>query len=297
MPIARVRDIDICYELAGSGPRLLKIWGTGGDLRRPLTDFDRLLAAHFTVLAFDQRGMGRSGKPARDYTMADYADDAAGIMAVLGWDRAAVLGYSFGGMVAQQLALRHPARVERLVLMSTSAGGAGGSSYPLHELADLDDEQRVRRFLELADSRRTPHWQAAHAALWQSLVDDGMAMLRLGADDPAWRAGSLRQLGARRGHDTWDRLPELKMPVSVFAGRYDSIAAPQAQRRMAEHIPGAAYREFNGGHLFFVQDPSAAEVIVAALAPAPGQQKVMPPAQPGAVSPADGADDTATRRA
>ena len=269
MPIARVRDIDICYELAGSGPRLLKIWGTGGDLRRPPNDFDRLLAAHFTVLAFDQRGMGRSGKPSRDYTMADYADDAAGIMAALGWDSAAVLGYSFGGMVAQQLALRHPARVERLVLMSTTAGGAGGSSYPLHELMELDDEQRVRRFLELADSRRTPQWQRDHAALWQSLVDDGMAMLRLGADDPAQRAGSLRQLSARRGHDTWDRLPELKMPVSVFAGRYDTVATPDAQRRMAEHIPGAGYREFNGGHLFFVQDPGAAPVIVEALAPAP----------------------------
>ena len=124
-----------------------------------------------------------------------------------------------------------------------------------------------------------------------------MAMQVAGADDPPWPSGRVRPLGARRGHDTWDRLPELKMPVSVFAGRYDSIAAPQAQRRMAEHIPGAAYREFNGGHLFFVQDPSAAEVIVAAPAPAPGQQKVMPPAQPGAVSPADGADDTATRRA
>jgi 3-oxoadipate enol-lactonase len=96
-----------------------------------------------------------------------------------------------------------------------------------------------------------------------------MAALRLGADDPAQRAGSLRQLGARRGHDTWDRLPGLKMPVSVFAGRYDSIAAPDAQRRMAERIPGAGYREFNGGHLFFVQDPGAAPMIVEALAPAP----------------------------
>jgi len=76
-----------------------------------------------------------------------------------------------------------------------------------------------------------------------------------------------------------------------------SIAAPQAQRRMAERIPGAGYREFEGGHLFFVQDARAAEEIIAALAPAPDQQNVMPPAQPGAVSPADGADDTATRRA
>ena len=265
MPFIRVRDIDICYELGGAGPRLLKIWGTGGDLRRPQTDFDRYLAAHFTVLAFDQRGMGRSGKPERDYSMADYADDAAGLMAALEWDSAAVLGYSFGGMVAQEFALRHPQRVERLVLMSTSAGGAGGASYPLHELADLDDAQRVRRFLELADSRRTPDWQLEHAALWQCLVDDGMAVLHLGTDDPMQGAGSLRQLGARRGHDTWDRLPGLKMPVSVYAGRYDAIATPQVQRSLAAQIPGAVFQDFAGGHLFFVQDPTAAPVIAAAL--------------------------------
>jgi 3-oxoadipate enol-lactonase len=265
VPFIRVRDIDICYELAGSGPRLLKIWGTGGDLRRAPTDFDRYLTERFTVLAFDQRGMGRSGKPARDYSMADYADDAAGLMAALSWDSAAVLGYSFGGMVAQEFALRHPDRVERLVLMSTSAGGAGGTSYPLHELADLDDEQRVRRFLELADSRRTPQWQLEHAALWQSLIDDGMAVLHLGADDPMRRTGSLGQLGARRGHDTWQRLPELKMPVSVCAGRYDTVATPEVQRRLAAQIPGAGYREFEGGHLFFVQDPGAAPVIADAL--------------------------------
>jgi 3-oxoadipate enol-lactonase len=197
--------------------------------------------------------------------MADYADDAAGLMAALGWDSAAVLGYSFGGMVAQEFALRHPDRVERLVLMSTSAGGAGGTSYPLHELADLDDEQRVRRFLELADSRRTPQWQLEHAALWQSLIDDGMAALHLGADDPMQRTGSLGQLGARRGHDTWQRLTELKMPVNVYAGRYDTIATPKVQRRLAEQIPGAGYREFEGGHLFFVQDPGAAPVIADAL--------------------------------
>ncbi len=185
-----------------------------------------------------------------------------------------MLGYSFGGMVAQELALRHPARVERLVLMSTSAGGAGGSSYPLQELADLDDEQHMRRFLELADSRRTPQWRLANPALWQSLLDDGMAALRLGADDPAQRSGSLRQLAARRQHDTWERLPGLRLPVSVYAGRHDAIATAEVQRRLAARIPGAVFEDFAGGHLFFVQDPSAAPVIVSALGslPAPGMQ-------------------------
>ena len=265
MPVARVRDIEICWEISGEGPRLLQIWGTGGDLRRPPTDFDRYLATRFTVLAFDQRGMGRSGKPERDYTMADYADDAAGLLDAVGWEQAAVLGYSFGGMVAQELALRHPRRVERLVLMSTSAGGAGGSSYPLHELAELDDEARVRRLLDLADSRRTSQWQLANPAQWQSLVDVGMAALQLGADDPAQRSGRLRQLAARRRHDTWARLPGLRMPVSVFAGRYDATATPEVQRRLASRIAGAGYREFIGGHQFFVEDPSAAPMIAGAL--------------------------------
>jgi 3-oxoadipate enol-lactonase len=265
MPFMRVRDIEICYEIHGAGPRLLKIWGTGGDLRRPATDFDRQLTEHFTVLAFDQRGMGRSGKPEHDYTMADYADDAAGLMTALGWERAAVLGYSFGGMVAQELALRHPTRISRLVLMSTSAGGAGGMSYPMHELAELEDEARVKRFLGLADKRRTPQWQAEHAALWQNLASDGLAALRQGDEDPASRAGAERQMAARRGHDTWERLPQLAMPVAVFAGRFDAIAPPDVQYRLAGQIAGAGYREFDGGHLFFVQDPAATRVVLDSL--------------------------------
>ena len=64
-----------------------------------------------------------------------------------------MIGVSFGGMVAQELAVRHPRRVARLVLACTSPGGAGGSSYPLHELAELPDEERVSRSLELADTR------------------------------------------------------------------------------------------------------------------------------------------------
>ena len=137
MPTAQVGGIDLHYELARQGPRLLFIGGTGGDLRHRPNVFDGPLASSFEVLAYDQRGLGRSGKPTPPYSMAEYGEDAARLLDAVGWETARVVGVSFGGMVAQEVALRHPERVERLVLACTSSGGAGGASAPLLEYADL----------------------------------------------------------------------------------------------------------------------------------------------------------------
>ena len=131
MPTTKVDDIEIYYEIAGSGERVLYISGTGGDLRNKPNVFDGPLSREFEVLAFDQRGLGQSGKPTGAYTMADYADDAANLLSALSWDVAGVMGVSFGGMVAQELAIRHPQKVPGLVLSCTSSGGAGGASFPL----------------------------------------------------------------------------------------------------------------------------------------------------------------------
>ena len=137
MPFTTVRDMRMYYEIRGTGPRLLYISGTGGDLRRSPNAFDSPLTEHFEVLAYDQRGLGQTDKPDVAYTMADYAADADGLLQALGWDECLVMGISFGGMVAQEFALRYPHRVQRLVLGCTSSGGEGGASYPLHELAHL----------------------------------------------------------------------------------------------------------------------------------------------------------------
>src|ERR1700761_102974 len=147
MPTARANGLTLYYERAGEGPPLLFISGTGGDLRVKPNVFDGPLAKAFDLVAYDQRGLGRSAKPDVDYTMADYADDAAALMDHLGWERERVIGVSFGGMAARELALRHPGRVERLVFACTSPGGAGGASYPFHQIQHLTGEARGRHLL------------------------------------------------------------------------------------------------------------------------------------------------------
>jgi 3-oxoadipate enol-lactonase len=263
MPFAELSDrgIRLYYELRGAGPPLTYLGGTGGDLRRAPNALEVMLAKHFRVLMLDQRGMGRSGKPDVPYAMADYAEDAAALLDHVGWARCPVLGYSFGGMVAQELALRHPERLERLVLLSTTAGGAGGASYPLHELSDLTPEQLALRMVELGDRRRGARWRAEHPGMQRALADEALVALRLGAEEPGHAIGARRQIEARRMHDTWERLPGLRLPVWVFGGRYDGIAAPEAVERLAGRIPGAKLEFFEGGHLFYLQDARALERI------------------------------------
>jgi len=261
MPTTTANGLQIYFERAGSGPPLLFISGTGGDLRAKPNVFDGPLPKSFEVLAYDQRGLGRSEKPDRSYSMADYADDAAALMADQGWDGAFVIGVSFGGMVAQELVLRHPKRVKKLVLACTSPGGAGGASYPFHEIEHLAGEARAKHLLPISDTRRDEAWARANPEPYAAFVAMAAAPPP-GAGEPGHEMGAHRQLAARAGHDTWDRLPQISCPVLIAAGRYDGIALPEAQERMAARIPGAQLRFFEGGHLFMIQDRTAVPVMV-----------------------------------
>ncbi len=253
MPYAQANGIEIYFERAGEGQPLLFISGSGGDLRNKPNQFDSPLAQHFELLCYDQRGLGQTAKPAGDYTMIEYADDAAGLLDTLGIEKIPVIGVSFGGMVAQEFALRHPHRVQALVLACTSAGGAGGASYPLHELQKLPATQRAEQHLRVSDVRHTDQWIASNPQAWEKRMALALSAQRPDRDE----TGAAKQLEARRHHNTYDRLPTLKMPVLLAGGEYDGIAPPQNMQAMRRQITHADIQFFSGGHMFLIQDKTA----------------------------------------
>ncbi len=263
MPSTQVRDIDVHYELhgvsdAGSTPVLL-ISGTGAALdQNPARDRHPLTRTH-EVLMYDQRGLGRSGKPDRPYTMADYADDAAALLDAVGFDRAHVVGISFGGMVAQHLAIRHPDRVARLVLACTSSGGAGGSSFDLLAIDDLAPHAKAAAMLRVLDTRNDPTTDPPTLAPMFDAILPGLGGRPA---DPDAAIGARRQLEARAGHDAWDALPRVAAPTLVVGGRFDAQAPPENLERLAARIPAARLEFFDGGHLFLLQDRAAWPAVI-----------------------------------
>ena len=262
MPFAEAGEARVCYDLAGEGPRLLFISGSGGGMW-PAPELAAAVQRRFTAVALDRRGLGETVAPDEPWTMADYANDAAAVLDAIGWERCRVLGVSFGGMVAQELALRYPQRVERLALACTSSGGAGGSSYPLIELADLPPEQRTLRMFELSDVRHDAAWQAEHADEVQAAVGAMAQLLPPGEDN---RRRQRRMLEARSAMDAHDRLPSITVATLIAGGRYDGIAPPQNQDALARQIPGARLEMFDGGHGFFATVPEALPAMLDFLA-------------------------------
>ena len=222
--------------------------GTGSDLRREPGPFAWPGAGAFDVVSYDHRGLGRScaRDPRAQPSMADFAADALALADHLSWQRFALVGISFGGMVAQELAIAAPERVTRMVLACTSSGGAGGSSAPLHEVLSLPEAQRAQRLVGLVDAR------TATDPLLRAQISERLAAVLVDPDE-----GARQQLEARRHHDTFARLGRITAPTLVAAGRHDGLAPLENSRALADAIPGARLEVFEGGHAFLDQDPRA----------------------------------------
>jgi 3-oxoadipate enol-lactonase len=266
MSIAKAGEVELDYERSGSGPPLLLIMGMSGTALHWGESFLEPLRRDFDVIVYDHRGVGASSRLDGVITIAQMAEDAAGLLDALEIESAHVVGISMGGMVAQELALAHPERVRTLTLGCTYAGGEGSTVTAPEVIQRLteamfsgDRERALRTAFEVNVSAA----MADDAELYQrSLAIDGQRAVAV----PVVMA----QMQACMAHDTSARLSELAMPTLVMHGTEDQMLPVENGRLIASRIPGSRLEIFDGvGHLFFWEQPERAAELVRAHAAVP----------------------------
>jgi 3-oxoadipate enol-lactonase len=245
--------VRIAWEERGSGRTLLLIQGLGY-ARWSWDPIVPGLAQRYRVVFFDNRGIGGSDKPAGPYTAREMAGDALQVLDEAGIERAHVLGASLGGMIAQQLAVAAPERVDKLVLCCTTPGGAASVPMPdvtvqlFAEAGSLPPEVALRRFVE----------NALAPGAQPELVEE---LYRRRLENPPDPVGWPAQAAAGMSFAGVDGA--IEAPTLLVTGTEDNVVDPRNTDVLAERLPGARVERLPGtGHLFFWEQPDAVVRIV-----------------------------------
>jgi 3-oxoadipate enol-lactonase len=245
------------WESTGDGDPVLMIMGlglSGGAWWRTVPVLSRSLR----VITFDNRGVARSRARFHSYTTEAMADDAVSVLDAAGVERANVYGFSLGGMVAQQLTLRHPERVRALVLGATHAGGPRSVRPDAEVIAFF----RQRANMTAKDAARAsvpfnygPRARREHK---DRIAEDIRRRLAHPFPEQAYRA----QMVAAALHNCHRRISRVEAPTLVVHGRHDRVVPVANAEILAERIPGAELRILeDAGHLYSTEQPEVDEEI------------------------------------
>ncbi len=248
MPYAKANGINLYYEIHGEGEPLVLVPGLGSDLTRWYRNLPGL-AKEFRVITFDNRGAGRSDKPDEPYSMEMMADDIAGLLDELGVEKTHLLGISMGGMLSLNFAILHGDRLITLLPGCTRPGGvhniidgAGAGALDPALMDALPIEERNRNLMPQL-------WSEGFIRDNPDIVDEYVKTV---SAYPATPASYRRQMTAADAHDTWDRLPEIRVPTLVVHGAEDRLIPAGNGAIIADRIPGAELVILPGlGHGFY----------------------------------------------
>jgi len=259
VPVAQLPHLELHYERRGTGEPLLLIMGMSGTHRHWGKPFLDALEPSFDVIAYNHRGVGQSSRMEAPFTIPELADDALGLMDALELDSAHVMGISMGGMVAQELVLRHPERVRTLVLGCTYAGGPGSALTGQDVIAELSSSM-LSGDRELAI--RTA-WQVNVSPAFAAGRDSYETFAEIARQLPVAVPVIMAQAQAIGSHDTSARLAEIRVPTLVIHGTEDRMLAASNGELIARAIPGARLQVMDGvGHLFFWEEPERSAALV-----------------------------------
>jgi 3-oxoadipate enol-lactonase len=234
------------YMEAGAGDPLVLVMGFGGDhlawgLQIPA------FAAKYRVIAFDNRGVGQSDAPDVPYSTGMMADDAVGLMDGLGIERAHVCGVSMGGMIAQEIALRHPSRVRTLQLHATLARPDA------YMRSLVEGWRKVRIALGREEALRVLALWLFAPGSYEQRPEFVEAVLQnaIANPHPQTLTGYLRQGDAILAHDTLDRLERLRCPTLVSVADQDILVPPRFSHTIAQRVAGAELKTIaDAGHAY-----------------------------------------------
>ncbi len=249
---ARTTDgITLAATAHGQGAPLLMIPGLGSS-RSVYAPIVPVLAERHRVIVFDPRGIGDSDVTDGPYTMRQLADDAVCVLDAAGEESAAVFGASMGGMVAQHVGIEHPQRVAALILGCTGPGtphAVPAEREATRALLGKGARSPEEAYRIASTVLYTPAFRASHPDFVERQIRDR-------GRRPVRARAFMAQYEAVRHHDTWDRLPELGMPVLVLHGTLDEVMPPGNGELLAQRIPNARLVLLDGlGHMFFHEDP------------------------------------------
>jgi pimeloyl-ACP methyl ester carboxylesterase len=248
MPSFDQRGFSLYHETHGQGPGipLVLIMGIGATCQGWLVLQVPELSRDRPNVIFDHRGAGRSTDPGGEFTSAELADDVTGLLDHLGIERANILGAFLGGLVAQELALRHPRRVHSLTLVGTYARPDAKRRMLLESWREMI-ESRVSREALL---KWRLLWSLHDLTFEQEDILDAMCRFYLREDAPLEDKVIERQIRACLAHDTVDRLEHIEAPTLVVCGEQDLLTPVHLNRELANRIPNSRLVLIPGaGHL------------------------------------------------
>ncbi len=257
MPFARNGDVRILFESRGRGFPLLLVPGIPA-IASDWFPFADALAERFRVVAYDNRGSGSSDVPAGPYTTRAMAADALAVLDALKIERAHVFGVSMGGMIAQEIALAFPERVDHLVLGCTHAGVRHAVRPPREasQAFAFETDDWGARMRALAPFAFAPNVDAALLARF----------IAKKSGDVQLESGYRAQIAAVLAHDALDRLGAIRNPTLVLTGDADQVIPARNSRLLHERIPGSRLQVIPGaGHLFFLERPNPTLAALAAF--------------------------------
>lgn len=219
---AKVNDLELYYQILGNGGEpLLMIMGLSFSHLDWGPVLPQLLSQHYRVILFDNRDAGRSSYASKPYTIAQMANDTAGLLDALKINRAHIFGVSMGGMIAQQFALNHPNKLNQLILGCTACSGKA--------VQGVDQALATKSLLDLLF---TPSYIHAHRQKLENFLES----TRPYHSKPD---GFLRQLGAIATYNVCDQLTRITIPTLIMTGNSDVLIPPANSKVLEQGLPNA----------------------------------------------------------